>query len=278
MRVELEGGIGAGTAAGTAPGHEDELFLGPDERIFATHHRGAGATFVIVAPPLFEEHARTRKVLVNMARELAAGGIDAIRFDYPGTGLSAGSTDELTLARAGGALRSAVAYARAQGASRVHLLGFRFGAYLAIACAREVPDARLVVWEPVLDLRAHFDELLRVELSNQLVTFGSVRRTREQLVAQLAAGEAVLVDGNRVSPALHRELASAPAIDIAELAAMADRTIVLCWENRKLQDAARHRGVRTAFLDDVRFSWRHIRTLEPRSRTLFALTRYALAD
>src|SRR5690348_12970665 len=86
--------------------HEDELFL--DDRIFATHHRAAGSTFTIIVPPLFEEHARTRKVLVNMARVLAGAGIDALRFDYPGTGFSAGSTAELTLAAAEAALKSAI--------------------------------------------------------------------------------------------------------------------------------------------------------------------------
>jgi pimeloyl-ACP methyl ester carboxylesterase len=258
----------ATSATGAAPAHEDELFL--DERIFATHHRGAGSIFTIVVPPLFEEHARTRKVLVNIARELAAIGIDAVRFDYPGTGLSPGSTHDFTLAGAAAALRRAIAFARAQGATSVHLLGFRFGAYLAVSAARELPEARLVLWEPLLDLGSYFDELLRVELATQVATFGKIQRTRTQLVGSLRAGRSVLVDGNRLSPVLHDELVTAPPL---ALAAIADRALVLCWDNRKLHETARSLGVRSAFIEDVRFSWKHIRTLEPRSATLFALTR-----
>src|SRR5262245_42610021 len=83
---------------------EEELFLDDGEPIFVSHHRSAGTTFAVLAPPLFEEHARTRKVIVNLARELAATGIDAVRFDYPGTGLSEGATDQLTLSCAFDAL------------------------------------------------------------------------------------------------------------------------------------------------------------------------------
>ena len=57
-----------------SPLREDELYLGRGERTFVTHYRATGSAFTILAPPLFEEAARTRKVLVNLARDLAAAG------------------------------------------------------------------------------------------------------------------------------------------------------------------------------------------------------------
>ena len=251
---------------------ETELFIDPEARTFATHHHAAGARFAIIVPPLFEELARTRKVLVNMARELAASGVDTIRFDYPGTGLSAGTTRELTVSRAIEALAGAVAYARRRGAARIVLLGFRFGGYLAIAGASELPVARIIAWEPVLDLAAHFQELLRIEVSNQVVTFGRVRRTRDELVAELRAGRDVLIDGNRVCAGLYHEMTAAPRVDLRELPrALADRVLLILWDG-KLDAMARCAAILNVVLDDVKFSWRNIRTLEPRSATLFEAT------
>jgi pimeloyl-ACP methyl ester carboxylesterase len=258
------------------PVPEEELFLGAGEQIFATHYRAAGSAFLVIVPPLFEEHARTRKILVNMARELASSGIDAIRFDYPGTGLSGGSSNELSLADATGALRSAVEYATVRGARRIDLLGFRFGGYLAATLARELPATRLVLWEPIFDLGVYFQDLLRVEATNQVVTFGKVLRNRDDLVAELRAGRSVLLDGNRVSPVLYRDLIGAPAFGLAEIAELDDRALLLLWESKKLHDQARRCGLRTELLADVRFSWKHIRTLEPRSSTLFRLSREAV--
>lgn len=253
---------------------EDEFFLGPDNQTFATHHRAGGATFTIIVPPLFEEHARTRKVLVNIARTLAGAGIDCVRFDYPGTGLSAGTTEDLTLARAADALRAAVAYCHQLGATRVDLLGFRFGGYLAVTLANSIAPSRLVLWEPILDLAAYFDELLRVEMSNQMVSLGRVRRTREQLVDLLRAGHGVLIDGNRVGPALYREIAAARRLDVGRFD---DRVRLLLWDSKALHDDARRAGLDSVLVDRVRFSWRHIRELEPRSDPLFLATLRAVA-
>jgi pimeloyl-ACP methyl ester carboxylesterase len=222
---------------------------------------------------LFEELARTRKVLVNMARALAASGVDTIRFDYPGTGLSAGTTRELTVNRGMEALAGAVAYARQRGAARIDLLGFRFGGYLALAKASELPVAQIIVWEPILDLAAHFRELLRIEVANQIVTFGEVRRTRDELVAELRAGRDVLIDGNQVCAALYQEMLAAPRLDLLRLPrALADRAQLILWDGKQLYDMARRAGIRSVLVEDVKFSWRNIRTLEPRSGTLFEAT------
>jgi pimeloyl-ACP methyl ester carboxylesterase len=270
--------VGSSIRVRSAPLREDELFLGPGERTFVTHYRAAGNAFTVVAPPLFEEAARTRKVLVNVARDLAAAGIDAVRFDYPGTGLSAGSTEELTLTGAFDALRDAVAHCHRLGAAQVHLLGFRFGAYLALTAASQLPRSRLIVWEPVLDLAAYFQDLLKIEMSNQLVTFGKVRRGREQLLATLRGGQGILVDGNRVCPGLHREMEAAPAIDLAALAPFKDRLTLHFWDSKKLHETASRAGLRSALVGDVKFSWKHIRTLEPRSDALFRETLRAVKE
>lgn len=254
------------------PPREHAFFLDPDQRIFVTHHRAAGAAYVVIAPPLFEELARTRKLLVNVARDLAASGFDAVRFDYPGTGLSTVSSEELTPSAAFEALRRVVAYCRELGAPRIDLLGFRFGGYLALSLARELAGARVILWEPVLDLADHFHDLLRAELGNQVVTYGKVRRGRDPLTAALRSGEAVVIDGNRISAACYREIESAAPLDLAGIAAAGTRAVVMCWDDDKLAAAARHHEIATVVVEGVKFSYKHIRTLEPRSPALFRAT------
>lgn len=264
------------SGAGSRVRNEEELFL--EGGLFATHYRADGRDFAVVAPPLFEEQARTRKILVNMARDLAAAGTQAVRFDYPGTGLSIGPHETLTLTGAIAALDRAVAYCRAQGARRIHVLGLRFGGYLALAAATRLDLARVVAWEPVLDLGGYFQEMLRVEMSNQMVTFGKVRHNREELLARLRRGETVLVDGNRVSATLFAEMDSAPPLDVTVLSlpSLRDRIALLLWESKKLHDLAIKSGLVATLVPDVKFSWKHIRMLEPRSEALFRATLDAL--
>jgi pimeloyl-ACP methyl ester carboxylesterase len=277
-RARSENVVDSSTRVRPSPLREDELYLGPGERTFVTHYRAAGSAFTILVPPLFEEAARTRKVLVNVARDLAAAGIDAVRFDYPGTGLSAGSTEELTLTGAFETLREVVGYCHRLGAAQVHLLGFRFGGYLALSAATQLPLSRLIVWEPVLDLAAYFQDLLKIEMSNQLVTFGKVRRGRDQLLASLRAGEGIVVDGNRLCPGLHREMEAAPPIDLTALVPFKGRLTLCFWDNKKLHEAATRIGLPSTLVGDVKFSWKHIRTLEPRSDALFRETVRALKE
>jgi alpha/beta superfamily hydrolase len=263
----------------TAPARvvsEDELFLDDGVPIYVTHHRTAGTSFAVLAPPLFEEQARTRKLLVNLARDLAAAGIDAVRFDYPGTGLSEGTTEQLTLTAAFDALRRAVAYCHRHGATQVHLFGFRLGGYLTLSALPRLPASRAVVWEPILDVASYFQELLRIEMSNQMVTFGKVKQNRDELLALLRAGQSVIVDGNRIGPTLHRELEAAPAIELGALAPFKDRLTVLVWDSKKVHEMVTRAGLVSLVVPDVKFSWKHIRFLEPRSPALFRETLHAV--
>jgi alpha/beta superfamily hydrolase len=261
---------------------EDELFLDGD-RVFVTHYRprAPSTAFAIIAPPLFEEGARTRKVLVNLARDLAVRGVHAVRFDYPGTGLSAAPHDALTLTGARDALDRMIGWCRERGAIDLRIVGLRFGGYLALSALSmltRTPLARVVAWEPVLDPAAHFQEALRVEMSNQMVTFGKVRHNREQLIADLRADRSVLVDGNRVAPALYRELDAAAPVELPALAAHKDRLTLITWDSAKLHDSACREGLTSVRVADVRFSWKHIRSLEPRSTALFLATLQALTS
>jgi alpha-beta hydrolase superfamily lysophospholipase len=131
--------------------------FGPERRgLFGLHHpprggsRGLGA---LLCNPLGYEAMSAHRTLRHLAERLAARGVAALRFDYDGTGDSAGRADDpgrfaawLT------SIRAAIAELRARaGVQDVALIGLRFGAALAALAASEGLDVEaLVLWAPVV--------------------------------------------------------------------------------------------------------------------------------
>jgi alpha-beta hydrolase superfamily lysophospholipase len=142
-------------------------FIGPDGRwLFAWHHparpgarRGAS---VVLCPPLGYDYICVYRTWRILAERLAALGFDTIRFDYDGTGDSAGDPEEPGRPEAWlGSIEHAITEARElTGSSAVALVGLRLGATLALqaATARGGVD-RLVLWSPFRSGRAYLHEL-----------------------------------------------------------------------------------------------------------------------
>src|SRR5947207_597585 len=104
--------------------------------LFGWYHPPAGQRRtggIVICNPLGDDLCRAHRPLRHLAERLAAGGFPVLRFDYRGTGDSAG--DEREPARVAGWLGDiarAVEELRARaGVSRVSLVGLRAGATLA---------------------------------------------------------------------------------------------------------------------------------------------------
>ena len=70
----------------------------------------------------------------------------------------------------------------------------------------------MLLIDPCLDPQAALRQDLRHEIARRVMRRGSAGETREDLLAQLERGEAIVVDGQRLSPALFAGLvAAAPA-------------------------------------------------------------------
>jgi alpha-beta hydrolase superfamily lysophospholipase len=127
---------------------------------------------VVLCNPLGYEALSVHRTYRHLAERLAAAGFAALRFDYDGTGDSAGRADGAGRVRAWiDGVRAAVAElrARAPHVRRIGLFGVRFGATLAAAAARELGGVdALVLWAPVSG-RTHARELL---------TFAMVRASK----------------------------------------------------------------------------------------------------
>ncbi|MGH9047477.1 MAG: serine aminopeptidase domain-containing protein, partial [Acidimicrobiales bacterium] len=140
------------------------MWFGSDDRpLFGWAHvpgSGSAAGAVVLCPPLARDLTSTQYTYRLLAEQLAAAGMLAIRFDYDGTGDSAGSDRDPGRVQAWlDSVVAAVDLARSCGADRVSLLGMRMGALLAAAGAERCGELDAVVlWDPVASGRAFVRE------------------------------------------------------------------------------------------------------------------------
>lgn len=136
---------------------------------------------VVLCPPMGEEGRAAHRTFRRLALALAEQGILALRFDYDGTGDSAGQQHDPDRVAA---WLDSVARARAElldaGAPTVALLGMRLGATLAATHADDLRRAgeevpALVLWDPCASGRAFLREgeaLMRLSEEHAAVGLG----------------------------------------------------------------------------------------------------------
>lgn len=147
------------------------LYFGPGGELFGCYHPGGlggSATAVVLCPALFGEHVQQYRLLNRLATGLDAAGVPVLRFDWYGTGDSAGDLDGTTVDRWQADLRAACDWVcRQAGCDRLVLAGWRVGATLASGHA--VHDDRvtaLVLWDPVVSGREYLRELRAAHVAN----------------------------------------------------------------------------------------------------------------
>lgn len=139
-------------------------WFGPENSpLFGVLHIPAGGRArggIVICPPLGKEHVDTYRGLKLLAQELCGRGFAVLRFDYRGTGDSAGPVgSDTALTDYRDSIRDAVGYLRASGVARVGLIGLRMGAMLAAGVARDIEGlAAVVLWDPVVDGRRYLRE------------------------------------------------------------------------------------------------------------------------
>ena len=120
----------------------------------------------VLCPPWGQEYLRAHRSMGRLARMLALAGWDTFRFDYYGTGDSAGDLVEATIAGWAKDIEWAIEEAgEMSGTGRVALIGLRVGANLAASVAkrRGKQVEALVLWDPVVRGREFLDEVHALE-------------------------------------------------------------------------------------------------------------------
>ncbi|TQV71770.1 alpha/beta fold hydrolase [Exilibacterium tricleocarpae] len=145
---------------------------------------------VVLCCPLGHEYTHSHSTLVAMGDKLAAAGFPCLRFDYHGTGDSAGDSSqpdrvETWLANIGTAVAKLKATANV---GKVCLLGLRMGATLAALYTEKTNADYLILWNPctrgdafVRDMQIMDQYHGGAEDNAEFMEFGGFVTTRETL-------------------------------------------------------------------------------------------------
>lgn len=156
--------------------------------LFGLYHAVAGRAraAVLLCPPLGQNMIRSHRVYRQLADALALQGIAALRFDYFGTGDSAGTGGESDWTRCVADAATAAAELRARsGCTRLIGFGARLGGAIALEAAPAARLAELLLWDPILDGDACVTgmDAMQEELRVDPMRF-STPRTREDAAGQ----------------------------------------------------------------------------------------------
>jgi alpha/beta superfamily hydrolase len=140
------------------------FFFGTKERrLFGAYDppRGAGRRGAVICYPWAREYLLAHATIRHLSRLLSGTGFHVLRFDYFGTGDSAGDVADGGQDQWLADVQTAVEELKDVGQlAQVGLIGMRYGAALAAWTAGRRRDIdRLVLWDPVFDGRAYLEEL-----------------------------------------------------------------------------------------------------------------------
>ncbi len=138
-------------------------------RLFGAYHSPDGGRgrlpAVVLCQPFGHEYLRAHRAFRNLAIAIAERGHHVIRFDYFGTGDSAGSSEEHTVEQSLADITAAIEEVKdISEATDVTLVGLRLGATLALLAAAERRDVdRVILWDPVIAGDAHLGNLASLQ-------------------------------------------------------------------------------------------------------------------
>jgi uncharacterized protein len=201
------------------------FYFGTDERrLFGVYEAASRATTehaVVLCHPWGADYIHAYRAMRQLAKMLTAKGIHTLRFDYFGTGDSAGDTTAGDLPGWETDIQSAIEELKdTAGTATVSLIGLRLGASLAanVAVRLGAQIRSLVLWDPVVSGTEHLAELHRAARTGWLMPRPAVARP---------AGEG---GGHEITGFPLTE-AMATAFSLIDLAALApglpDRTLIV---------------------------------------------------
>lgn len=169
------------------------VFFGEAEHaLYGVHHPPRGATprsaGVLLCYPFAQEYMRAHRAFRQLSLLLSAEGFHVLRFDYTGTGDSAGDPVEMSLERwdqdLGLAIEELIDTAAV---ASVWIIGLRLGGALALRAAARAEVNGVVLWDPIV--------------------FGEEQLEEATALSEAEAAGMIAVGGVPIAPALRRELA-----------------------------------------------------------------------
>ncbi len=164
-------------------------------------------TVIIYCRPLFGEFHTGHRVMSSFARFALNKGFHFFRFDYYGDGDSEGSFEETSVSSRLSDISSALTFVVNEvKPSRIFLMGVRFGGSMSIFAAEKLKNITgIIAWSPIIDLKAYIYNILRVNLTNQMVVHKEITQNREELIKRIESGKSVNIEGYRLCNPLWEE-------------------------------------------------------------------------
>jgi alpha/beta superfamily hydrolase len=146
------------------------LFFGPEDRsLFGWYHapETPADLGVVLCPPPGHEGINAHRSVRHLADALAKAGMPALRFDYDGTGDSAGTDEDPGRVNAwrDSIVTAMAALRELSGCTRIALAGLRLGATLAALVAMDHEVDALLLWFPLVLGRAWVREMKALHLT-----------------------------------------------------------------------------------------------------------------
>lgn len=212
-------------------------FFGSKERrlfgIFTPGQSGSGSPgAVVVCYPWGQEYLRSHRSLKHLAALLSRKGVDVLRFDYFGTGDSAGDMCDGDLSGWEQDIETAIDELKdTTSAPSISLVGLRLGATLAARVASRRADIdQLVLWDPVVRGDEYLSDLERTVAD---VAFQNGRPPE----GFSTAGERTVL-GFTLKEELARDIATLALADV--LPSLPTRTLIVASQPLSSHDALRH--------------------------------------
>ena len=156
----------------------------------------ASHTSIVIVPPIGHERLRCYRESVNLARGLADQGFHVLRFDYRGEGESAGSFEHTNVATRLHDIEHAIKALGARNKIAVRcLIGFRLGAVLAMMASVKMHIDRVVLCDPVLNIKSYVRSLFRANIIMQREYFGKIICNEQGLRERLQSGDPISIYG-----------------------------------------------------------------------------------
>jgi uncharacterized protein len=186
-------------------------FGSPGRQLFGLYQEPASSLngCVVFCNPFGQEAIRSHRLFKVVADRVCRSGYAVLRFDYFGTGDSAGGDEEATLKGFVADLFTAHdEIVRRSGVTEMSWVGLRLGATVAVRAAAQLtaPLSRLVLWEPVIDGPRYLDELASAQSFAMEEAFGARCLIDQELRTLLAAEASHEALGFPITPTLRAEI------------------------------------------------------------------------
>ena len=191
---------------------EHKFFESEEQQLFgAIYHpqcENKQSIGFVICSPFAEEIKSSKRMMVDLAKQMAETGYTVFLFDYFACGDSDGDFKDATLSIWIKNTWDAIKYLKQHtDVKSIGLIGLRLGCFIALSVINECEDiTKSILIEPVFDPETYFKRSLRQKLMKELITDGQTKSRRNDLIDQLNNNKSIDFDGYEISSSFYSNL------------------------------------------------------------------------